>query len=667
MTKFRVENYKKVVDTGWVNCSDTTVFVGKNEAGKSAIFRGLSKLNPSDNEKYSGLKEFPRRRFATDFERQDWHVASAEFSLSPEEMAELKGVCSVLSNTASVVCTRHYSSSLDVEFSPPPKLPDVSNKRYLNSLTKWHGILEKSTAPEGKGEQLAATKNKLLPFLSQRIEQLEKQPTGYAVQEALVNEVANTIAAHTNEQWEKETYGTVTDETARFRDHFQIPKQMEGARQWVAKTIPRFVFFGRYDVIDSAVHIPTFIQELNQTPSAPRVRATKCLFTHVGLDPQTIAKLDPAQPKTVDDLRKMTDERAIRMSSASTAMTDKFSKWYEQRQHKFRYQVDGPFFRVWVSDDLDPSDIELDQRSEGMQYFFSFYLVFLVEAADAHKNSILLLDEPGIHVHGTAQEKIVKFLENLSHDNQLLYSTHSPFMVDGDHLENVRVVFEDKGDGTTKVSEDVWPADKDALFPLQAGLGYALAQTLFFSKYQVVVEGITDYMILKSMNEVLKSRKRKWLREDAIIVPAGGVSHLMPLVSMLRGQGMKLAVLLDGDEPGIRKGKDVETRLMVQTLFMNTFAGKDEAELEDLFPEEYYLKVVKEAYPSVTLNFDFETKKIECITKRVKAAFAKSGEDFEKWRAARIIVDWIQKGQFPEESMTKFEEIFEKLNQSLSV
>jgi predicted ATP-dependent endonuclease of OLD family len=157
------------------------------------------------------------------------------------------------------------------------------------------------------------------------------------------------------------------------------------------------------------------------------------------------------------------------------------------------------------------------------------------------------------------------------------------------------------------------------------------------------------------------------LREDAIIVPAGGVSHLMPLVSMLRGQGIKLAVLLDGDEPGIRKGKDVETRLMVQTLFMNTFAGKDEAELEDLFPEEYYLKVVKEAYPSVAVNFDLETKKIECITKRVKAAFAKNGENFEKWRAARIIVDWIQKGQFPEESMTKFEEIFEKLNQSLSV
>ena len=95
--------------------------------------------------------------------------------------------------------------------------------------------------------------------------------------------------------------------------------------------------------------------------------------------------------------------------------------------------------------------------------------MFLVEAKNSHSNSILLLDELGLHVHGTAQQKIVKFLEKLSNQNQLLYSTHSPFMIDGDHLERVRIVHNDKEDGTAKVSEDVWPKDKDSLFPLQAG------------------------------------------------------------------------------------------------------------------------------------------------------------------------------------------------------
>src|SRR5438552_11765219 len=96
MSRFRVQNYKKIQDTGWVNSARITTLVGKNEAGKSAIFRGLSKLNPSDNEKYSGLKEFPRRRFTTEFERHDWPVASADFTFAGDELTELRGICSLL-------------------------------------------------------------------------------------------------------------------------------------------------------------------------------------------------------------------------------------------------------------------------------------------------------------------------------------------------------------------------------------------------------------------------------------------------------------------------------------------------------------------------------------------------------------------------------------------
>lgn len=350
-------------------------------------------------------------------------------------------------------------------------------------------------------------------------------------------------------------------------------------------------------------------------------------------------------------------------------MTELFSEWWEQREHKFRYQVDGPFFRVWVWDNLDPSEIELDQRSFGMQYFFSFYLVFLVEAKGVHTNSIILLDEPGLHVHGTAQQKVVKFLEKLSEQNQLLYSTHSPFMVDGDHLEDVRVISENRKDGTAEVSEDVWPKDEDSLFPLQAGLGYALAQTLFYSKRQLIVEGLSDYWILKATSEILSQKKMTSLRKDAVIVPCGGVSKLFPLASMLRGHEIRLAILLDGDEPGIRKGKEAETRLLVKCLFMNRFADKEKAEIEDLFPETIYLDALKEAYPGIEMPLDFneEEKKIQCVAKRVKAAFERMGYTFEKWRPARVILDWIQEkpDMIPKKTLTKFESIFKEANKIL--
>ena len=134
------------------------------------------------------------------------------------------------------------------------------------------------------------------------------------------------------------------------------------------------------------------------------------LFKHVGLDlaqMATLGKHSPDQPLT-PEIRRQIDERIIRSGSASNAMSRKFENWWEQRHIKFHYTFDGRYFRILVSDDLDESPIELDQRSAGMQYFFSFYLVFQVEAQGAHANSILLLDDPGKDLHPTAQAKIVE-------------------------------------------------------------------------------------------------------------------------------------------------------------------------------------------------------------------------------------------------------------------
>jgi predicted ATP-dependent endonuclease of OLD family len=668
MARFRVQNYKKVRDTRWINCHNVTVLVGKNESGKSSIFRGLSKLNPSDKEKYDSLKEFPRRRYASEFKTQDWPVASVEFKLTSEEQKILAETSSVLKDINSVICTRHYSWALDIEFFPEPSLPDVTNKAFLNMLGGWQKAFEEATAPEGRGDALASTKTKLLPFISQKVDQLRTAPTDMPVNEPFVTEIVNTILAQMNEMWQKDLFKNVIKEIDEFRNSLAISPQLEKAKAWILNNIPTFIYFDRYDVIDSAIHFPTFIQQLKTNPLGPRVRSTKALFQHVGLDLERLLQLDPTQPnKATEELRRYADERAILMSSASDAMTQRFSEWWEQRRHRFKYQADGPFFRVWVSDDLDPSEIELDQRSAGMQYFFSFYLIFLEEAKGAYSNSILLLDEAGLQLHGTAQQKIVKFLEKLSKENQLLYTTHSPFMIDGDYLERVRVVYEDLVDGTARVSEDVWPKDKDSLFPLQAALGYAIAQTLFYSKRQLLVEGITDYWILKAMCEHLEVKGKESLRKDAVIVPLGGVNNLMPLAAMLLAHSIEIRVLLDGDEPSLRKSQELKKKLLVESFFVNSYVKNNGVEIEDLFPEELYLKAVNEAYPTVTFKFTKEENQMPSITKKIETAFVRTGAgSFEKWRPSRVITDWILKepDKIPKETLEAFELLFMDMNKS---
>ncbi len=671
LKRFRIQNYKKIADTDWVNCEDLVGFVGKNESGKSALFRGLSKLNPSDGEKYDGLKEFPRKRYSIDFKRADWPVSGGELQFSADECEQLKKICPALAKVTSVVCTRYYSWRLDVDFEPKPELADVTYKSFLGSLRTMYSAIEKAVAPEGKGEQFSPIKQSLLQFLTQKIQSVSGSDSKIRTDKALFNEINNTIMSKITEEWLKKLLSSTIEELNKFKDNLDAISQIDEAKKWVEDNLPKFIYFYEFDVIDSAVHFPSFVQQLRQNPSAPRIRTTKCLFEHVGLDVEAIQRLDPNnQGQNIETLRKFADERQILMSSASNVMTQKFSEWWEQRKHKFVYKTDGNFFRIWVSDDLDPSEIELDQRSYGMQYFFSFYLVFLEEAKGAHENAILLLDEPGLHLHGTAQRKIIEFLEKLSKQNQLLYSTHSPFMIDPDHLERIRVVYEDKN-GDSKVSEDVWPRDEDSLFPLQAGLGYAIAQTLFYSKRQVIVEGLTDYWILKAINGILSQKNMFSLRNDAVIVPCGGVNKLLPLTSMLLGHEIKVAVLLDGDEPGKRKGGEAETKLLTKCLFMDTFADRKEAEIEDMFPENLYMDAVKEAYPDIKMPIEFspEELNIHCIAKRIEAAFKRLGyKPFEKWGPSRIIVDWIGKKQdvLPKETLAKFETICKMLNKILA-
>jgi predicted ATP-dependent endonuclease of OLD family len=670
MVKFRVQNFKNVSDTDWINCQNLTCFVGKNESGKSSVLQGLSKINPSNKEQCNGLKEFPRKRYTIDFTKKDWPVCSANFKLTAKEIGDLSKISVRFRKVTNIIFTRRYSWKFDLSFEPEIICPNITYQRYNNLLKEWQTTVQKTTTTEEKASQLAPLKSSFLNFISEAMQKVnDKTQNAVSTTVSLVDDLNNKIQSQITQNWQKETFGKLIDGINQFKSDIELAGNFEQARLWVEKNIPKFVYFDEINVIDSAINIPDFLGRLNSNPSDHRLRATKCLFDQVGLSLEDLLKLDPTKSTTtITELRKMADERAIKMSAASTAMTDMFCGWWDQRDHKFRYQVDGPSFRVWVSDNLDPSYIELDQRSQGMQYFFSFYLVFLVEAEGAHSNSIILLDEPALHLHGTAQQKVVKFLENLSDKNQLFYTTHSPFMIDGDHLENVRVISENQ-DGTVVVSEKVWPKDNDALFPLQAGLGYSIAQTLFYSKRQVVVEGLTDYWFLKAINSRLIEKKMGHLRSDIAIVPCGGTKKLLPLASMLIGNDIQVVALLDGDDVGRQKGREAKSSLQLNCIFINDYTGETESEIEDLLPEKMYLDAVKSSYPEIghQLTFSQEEDKIKCITKRVKKAFERLGKEYEKFGPSTVIVDLIREkpDALQKETLEKFETLFKAINEKL--
>jgi hypothetical protein len=671
LAEFRVQNYKIIEDTGWIPVQNLTTFVGKNESGKSAIFRALSKLNSSDGEGYDGLKEFPRQRYAAEITRTDWPVASGRFILTPDEQRDIAAISELCRDVHSVEVTRHYTGTYSITYHPDVGVDLVTPPDLIYAIESAIEHIRNLIAPEGKGEDLGRIKEGLLAFLE---EQKNGIPIDGQIQKRHISDLINAIKSRANEPWQHDVLNPVTEPMYRLIRQMEIFEGLMAANRYIIEHLPKFVYFDQYNVIESAIHIPTFIATLKSHPETPGLRATHCLFRHVNLDLDQLDRLG-SHKNAVDDnpiIRRQVDERSILLSTASNLMSKKFEDWWGQRKIRFRYDIDGDYFRVWVSDDLDPSEIELEQRSAGLQYFFSFYLIFLVESGDAYHDSILLLDEPGLQLHPTAQQHAVKFFERISHQNQIFFSTHSPFMIDLDHLDRVRTVYEGP-EGTTKVSVSEWPADRDSLFPLEAALATRIAEKTLSGGNQLIVEETLDLWLLQAMNYALRNRGKPGLSPEIRITPAGGAANLLPLALMMTAHKKPAAVLLSGNNVPVGVIEKLPSMHLSEgngLLFYSAFGNRQGAGIEDLFSPDFYYRCVKDIYPDLPLGQVPEKSPAERNEERGIAfqiadlVERRQGEHFERWRVAELLSDRICESpqNLDEETIDRFCRLFEEIN-----
>ena len=307
------------------------------------------------------------------------------------------------------------------------------------------------------------------------------------------------------------------------------------------------------------IHLPSFLAR--QSKPDPKIRVQSALFEWTGLDPAEILALGRprGEDETEQQVQRRLEERRALLRSASFALTGDWTDLWTGDEHRLDFDVDGDYLVLQVSDGHSPVPIPFEERSQGFQWFLSFYLIFLVESRKAHKDAILLLDEPGLHLHASLQVRLLNFFERISDANQLVYTTHLPFLVDGNHFERVRTVFL-SGSAPQKatVSENLRaPGDPDTLFPLQAALGYSIALSLFLSRWTIIVEGLPDFWLLRALHSCLAAMgDGDALNEGIAILPAGGTALIAPLGSIMIGSKArsdgKMLVLLNGDHDGRR-------------------------------------------------------------------------------------------------------------------
>jgi hypothetical protein len=426
LISFQVENYKVIDDTGPVRVDPkVTALVGKNESGKTAILKSLWKSRNVAGAEFDKLLDYPRNRFNRD-RKGTQDITLLEFELSPEEKASFSSTVPTSSAAPAKIILKNWYEGTDVnyaiEFDPPLQFP--TGQQAVTALNALAGAV----APNEEDEATKA----LHKSIAKSLEQAKADEWLWSSENSGALERAGTAA----QTWLKADAAREAVATVEYSALTALlAESKKGDREkladdWAEKNLPTFIYFDEYGQLDTQIHLPTYLR-LKDDPSDAKARTQSALFDWSGLDPKEILRLGlPRKENETDaDVHRRLEERQALLDSASFELSGDWTKWWTGEGHRLVFTADGEYLKLRVSDKSNPFPIPFGERSRGFQWFFSFYLVFLVESKRAHKESILLLDEPGLHLHPTLQERLIDLFDRVSESNQLLYSTHLPFTI----------------------------------------------------------------------------------------------------------------------------------------------------------------------------------------------------------------------------------------------
>lgn len=647
LTKFRVQNFRSIEDSGWIDAENVTCLVGTNESGKTNLLLALWKLNPANNEPIAPLIDYPRKKYHNYSSTKGEEIfISAQFDFDSsvaEKLSQTTGWHQSL--VKEIVVSRKYNGDYEYQYSQN-KLSSFDGKDLLRVFEL---LLDKFNDSELQSKEEKTDLDKINSFIESEKSKIVSDKN-YSQSDII--QIKNSF-----EQFLETNYKRKVNINAFFTDNFfkEVKKVIKAfddngikitteCIDIIKDNLPTFVYYSDYGNLDSEIYLPHVIDNFNRTDLGEKERAKarslKVLFEFVKLSPEQILELgkealpirviehttdhygrktktgehiEEAKDKDIEEESRNKKERGILLQSASTTLTQDFASWWKQGKYIFDFQADGNHFRIWVSDDKRPERIELEGRSKGLQWFFSFFLVFLVESKDSHSNCILLLDEPGISLHPVAQMDLIAFFNSLANENQLIYTTHSPFLVSTNNLSGVHAMY--IGDsGESVVSSDLRANKKiseKSIYPIHAAIGITVSDTLLIGCQPVLVEGVSDQIYLQQIKKYVLAEGKYKNDKEVVFIPTGGVKGMSPVVKILLGREDNLPyVIMDSDKPGKDKIKQLHNGLYAEekekVIPVSEFIGEGEFEIEDLMPLDELARIFAKQYRRVNSEDEFD-------------------------------------------------------------
>jgi predicted ATP-dependent endonuclease of OLD family len=458
--------FRNIIDSGQIDFEpDVTCLVGKNESGKTAVLQALHRQNPAPySTRFDAFDDYPRWRYVDD--RRDGLIEQAVpieciFELDDEDVAAVVDELGPrVLRSRKIKRSLNYAGEAFIAF-------DVDESAALtNYLDSAHipedqrSLIKSGSGPEDVRDGTAFGNN--------------VNEKNQAEADALAHQVA--LKFQDRSAW------TITKDILKRR-------------------LPQFFYFGQYEIMPGRIDLSQLFAS-DDAPGQSGLQAARALLRLAGAEKDVL---------TADEF----EERKAELEAISARLSREVSRYWTQNENllveidadntQARAGAASPemvrYIDVRVRDTRHGYSGNFTQRSSGFQWFFSFLAAFS-EFENKGRGVIVLLDEPALNLHGQAQADFLRFInERLAAKSQVIYATHSPFMVESTHLDRVRVIEDNGIEVGSVVNGDLSAAADDSLLPIRAALGHDIAENLSLGPDNEVVAGTSDVAVMQKLRE----------------------------------------------------------------------------------------------------------------------------------------------------------------------
>jgi len=650
LRKFRVQAFRCIHDSGDIVVGDLAAFVGRNESGKTTILQALTMLNRDEM-----ISELDLCDEMTERLKSDLRIVEGDFELNHDETEIVKERFPDLHITKLKIFRTNKNPEIQYDFGD-----NKISKEEDKNLEHW----------QNSTKQLSNFVESIPNYISKKLDVdffAGDTPKDKKIIQAELDEFDNILRdAATDEQqviseWEK-VYADITKNVKKI---LIDNTETDALKNFIGDNLhPRFVYFSDYKKILGNINLTEYMKESENEASAgieyiegfDRAETVRNLLYLAELDIEKLEGFKSSPSKLIKFL-----------NTASKNLTQRLNPSWKGEAINVELRLNpGNILSVVLSDVHKDGTITntglLNRRAEGFKWTFSFIVNFAAETQRAElKEAILLLDEPARNLHPTQQAGISDLLKNLAGSNQVLYATHSPFMIFDYTPGNLLVVELDKKKHLSRIFYDYWKADDATLTPILYGLSKGLVDSItdreigYNSRPLIIVEAMSDTMYLNAFDKFLQDPNISM--NPLNVVPAYNKNSVLPLSIFYHTHGYNTFVLLDNDYESNQTAEQLKNNKFSdpQIIFFESDGNllqsiEDYMEVDDYLyavNQTYEIKLRKEGFTNLTKEEVLIHGK-KGIIENLKAVWHEHSDDewgeFEKEEVCRYICGKIASG-----------------------